>query len=151
MSQSRPSGSVVVVLVGIYLIVIALVLICFGAGIVGCAGVLGDLTNIAGQMGARGADMAVGAAATGLTAILGILFLAAGIASLAIAIGLFMTKPWAYMGSIVVNGAVIILEGLGILISGQISVVPVVIIIISALAIYFMFTDENAKRQFGRA
>jgi hypothetical protein len=151
MSQSSSQNtSVVVIVIGIYMILLAVVLLCIGAAAVGCGGVMGGLTSFMASQSEVPSDAVTGVAvATGLATVVGIVTLVAGVASLVVAIGLFLTKPWAYMGAIVMNAIVVGLEVLNIL-TGTPIVVPLLVILASGAAIFFLLYDQGAKQAFGR-
>jgi len=149
--QSQSSNSAIVIAIGVYKIVLAIFLLCAGTAAVGC-GALGGLTaGLIGstqETGSAAAAATVGAASL-LATLVGVLSVACGVAAIVVAIGLFMTRPWAYTGALVVNGVVIALELLTLL-TGGLGIFGILFIILSGIAIYFLLTDAPTKQLFGR-
>lgn len=149
-ASDESSTSVVAIVVGIYMIVQAIALFCLYSVVVGCGGVLGGLSSIAGRTGEASAATALGATGFLVTA-LGILGIALAVGALAVAIGLFLTKPWAYMGAIVVNAIFIGLQLIGAVVGMDLNAWQIVLILLSGAAIFFLLYDQGARRAFGRA
>ncbi|GAB4458439.1 MAG: hypothetical protein Kow00120_26980 [Anaerolineae bacterium] len=157
MTEGQQPNSTVAVLVGVYLILLAAASLCINAILVGCGGVLGGLTvglaDWVGQSNAPEAGVGVVAlgAVSGLITVLGIIGLALSVATFVVAAGVFIVKPWAYIGAIVVNGAFIVLQVLTTIVSGgALGPVNIVLIVLSILAIVGLLVDEDTKRAFGR-
>ncbi len=149
MQGQQSSPSAIVIALGVYKIVLAIFLLCAGAAAVGC-GALGGLTaSVFGRAGETQAAVATGVISL-ISTLVGIFSLAFGVAAIVVAIGLFLTKPWAYLGALVVNGAVIVLQLLG-LFTGGLNILNVVFIVLSGVAIYLLLTDEPTKQVFGQA
>lgn len=146
-AQQGNSNSVVAIVVAIYMILMAIVSVCGGAGTVFLGGAALSLSGTFAEAGVD--DMGLTGGVGALATIIGILLLVAGIAALVMAVGLFMRKEWAYMGTIIINGVVIGLQILSLLQGG--GIVPIVVIILSAAAIFFMLTDQQTKLVFNRA
>ena len=156
----QPSGnSTLVVVTAIYMIVIGILGVCGSLASVVGGSLLGGLGGFLGQStagldseSAAAANEAIAAAssASGFLTIIGLISLVIAIAAIVIAVGLFMKKPWAYMGVIVVNVGYIIVAILGILFGGGFGIVQLVPAIISAVIVYLFYTDAATKAAFGR-
>lgn len=161
MAAAKPQKTVVSILAAIYQIILAIFSICGGVGVVFLGGAVaavgGELSSIAAQSGdAQAASQiaAVTAGGGGLTVIIGVLTLVLGIATLVVAIGIFIDKPWAYIGTIAVLGIYIALQVLSLLTTGfdiGANIVGIILAILAGIIIFLFVTDENVKRQFGRA
>ncbi len=148
--MSQPSArdtSVAAIVIGIYMILLAVIFLCIGTATIGCGGIIDSLTSLTARQAATAPTTPAGGA---LTVALGIATLFTGVLSLIIAIGLFLTRPWAYMSAVILNAVVVGLEVLNIL-TGASFVIPLPVILASGAAILSLLRDRGARQAFGRA
>jgi hypothetical protein len=151
--------------------------LCSSLLVLGCGGIVGSIGDfLGGIMTPKNVENALGSIGFtmqgtpdipnpgGLVSIaglllgfLGILGLVLAIALLAVAIGLFATKTWAYWGAIILNAAYIALQlTSGVLswaagLSGGVNIIQIVFIALSATAILVLLLDRTAREAFRRA
>lgn len=154
------SKSTIVTVTGIYSLVRALLGICGSLALLGLGSVVGVLggSNVLQEAQQAGADLsaqelaALQAAVGGggiLVSLLGIVTLLVSIALLVDAVGLFQSKPWAWMLTIVLYGASALLAVLGFL-NGGITILNVVFLAIDLVIVYLFWTSEEVKRALGK-
>ncbi len=147
--QSQDSLPNTVILIGVYKIILALFLLCVGAAAIGCGAVTGLVADLAGQAGEAEAAVATGVVSL-ISSVAGLLSLVCGVAAIVVAVGLFTRKSWAYMGALVLNGAVIVLQILNLL-AGGLGIPGLIFVVLSGAAIYVLLTDQTTKQAFGQA
>lgn len=152
-TAAKPENTVIAVLAAIYMTLLAIFSFCGSLAVVGLGSLAGGLFS---QLGSATTDASASAAlseaasASGFLTIIGIVTLILSIAMLVVAIGVFMKKPWAYQGTLGVNGLYIALVVLGIIAGGGLNIVSVVLAIISGVIIYLFMTHGDTKAVFGK-
>ena len=164
--RKSESNSTPAILTGIYFILLSLFNLCGSLAALGF-GSLSALMNFSNdivqsqvvteEVSADDAEVvqevtdALGAVA-GVTGILGAIGLILAIAAFIVAIGLFRKSPWAYNGTLVVCGLMILYAVAGLLLGGGFLVAPsIVFAVIAGLIIYVFISHEETKQVFGRA
>jgi len=155
--MQQPTGktgsSAATVLIAIYMMALSLVTLCPSITIVGCGGILGSLTSsIPSIVGNQNYNNGLVAAnvASGLIVFLGVLGLMLTAALIVVGIALLTAKPWAWMGSIVLNAVFI---GLQLALAGltnNIGAIQVIFIILSGGCIFLLVTNKEIKATFGK-
>jgi hypothetical protein len=146
-SPSAKPSSTTAVIIALYMIVLAVLMFCGGAGVT----FLGSLATSIGTSSSSNSSAV--STAGGLLTLLGIGFLLLALGSLVVAIGLFMRKPWSYMGIFIVNGIYIAIQLLSMLAGsggsqvnlGGSGTVSLLFIAASAACIFFALTDKTLK------
>jgi hypothetical protein len=146
-SSGQSESSVVVLVVGIYLVLQAILSFCAYSFVILGGSILSGLAFVAEDAEGAGGVATVG----GLVTVLGVLGLILGVVALVVAIGMFLKKTWSYYGAIAVCGIYIVIQVLGWLIGGGFNVLSLLFALASGVAIYFMLTDEGAKQVLGQA
>lgn len=168
--QPRPQQATVSVLTGVLLIVMCVVLLCVGAsGIFSgmFAPAIGNLfSNIVEELESdpefsRGFDDAFNVSTeqfeqftslSGLFTLSGLLSLVLGVAALIVAVGIFTSKPWAYMATIIVLGAYIALQIIELLVLGifGFDILGIILSVFAAVCLVLFLTSNEVKQQFGK-
>lgn len=168
--QPRPQQATVSVLTGVLLIVMCIVLLCVGAsGIFSgmFAPAIGNIfSNIVEELESdpefsNEFDSAFGASTeqfeqfssmSGLFTLSGLLSLVLGVAALIVAVGVFTSKPWAYMGAIIVLGAYIALQIIELVILGifGFDILGIILSILAGICLVLFLTNNEVKQQFGK-
>lgn len=179
-AQKPQEMTITPILVGIYMILLSIVTLCSSMLILGCGGILGDVGgflssasrfaensagDVFGQFGfetTRPVDVPDVGGVVNLGAIvvimLGVVSLILAIALLVNAIGLLLTRGWAYLVAIVLNAGYIFLQIVGAIlgglvgsaigIGGGLNILQIVLIILSGLAIVFLIIDGKSRKVF---
>lgn len=147
--QSQDTLPNTVILLGVYKILLALFLLCVGAAAIGCGALTGLVASLAGQSGEAEAAVATGLVSL-ISSVAGILSLLCGVAAIVVAVGLFTRKPWSYMGALILNGAVIVLQILNLL-AGGLGIPGLVFVVLSGVAIYILLNDQATKQALGQS
>jgi uncharacterized membrane protein len=87
---------------------------------------------------------------TTVATIYGILGIVLGIALITAAVGIFMKAKWAYMATIIVNGAYLALQVFGLL-TGAASILNIIFGVLCLLIVILFYTSRDVKSTFGRA
>ena len=158
-STQKSGNSTIAVVSAIYMLILAVLNICGSLTLLGLGAFAGGMMGAVNtaieaegeELSAEAAEaLAQAAGATGIVTILGVIGLVVAVAALVMAIGIFMKKPWSYMGTIVVNGVYIVLGIVGILTSG-LNPMTLVLMIISAVIIYLFYSNAEVKQVLGQA
>ncbi len=155
-ASGNAQTSTTVVVVAIFLVILAVLNICAGIAVVTGGALLGAGANaILSSSGSTNSSVAaaqqVAGAATGGLILIGLLSLGLGFGALIDAVGLFLRKPWSYMGTLIVAGIYIALQLIGILLGSGIQVSSVIFIVLCGAIIFFFITDAQVKRALGQA
>jgi hypothetical protein len=142
---AKPSSTTAVI-IALYMILLAVLTFCAGAGVT----LVGGLISSGVTLVRPDASVVLASTAGGLLTLIGIGFLLLALGSLVVAVGLFMRKPWSYMGIFVVNGIYITIQLLGMLGGVQLnmggsSTMSLLFIAASAACIFFALTDKILK------
>jgi len=161
-------NSVIGVLASIYTLVLGLITFCGSLAVVGLGGLTSSLGGAGSIVTSNGQRVDLGSgvsAAGGIVTIIGIALLVIGVALLAVAIGGFMRKSWAYMGTIVAHGIYMVLGILSALVGpaagsaintavggtgGGFSITSLIFPAISLIIVVLFLTNADVKRSFGR-
>jgi hypothetical protein len=155
-SSSKPTmiivTAVVSAIVGIVNLCGSLVAITGGAFLGGAGAIANQISSESGQTLTAEEQAALNAVSAGggaLLTILGIVGLIIGIALLVDAVGLFQGKPWSWMLTIVLYGALIVIQVLTIL-SGGFGVISLVWIVVAGAIAFLFYTNADIKRALGQ-
>jgi hypothetical protein len=148
--------STIVTVVAIYSLILAVFSLCASLPVIGLGSLTGSLGQIASQSGQEltAEEQQALAAVTGtggaLVTIIGILLLVIAIALLVDAVGLFQTKPWSWMLTVVLYGIYVVLTVVSWITSGSFNVLGLVFVVIAALIIFLFWTNADVKRTLGK-
>lgn len=153
MSSSR---STIVTVVAIYTLVAAILGLCGSLGILGLGSIAGSLSSIASQTGqelSTQEQQALAAVSTGggiLLTIIGVITLVVAIVLLVDAVGLFQTKPWSWMLTLVLYGINVVLTLIGWLGGGGFTILSLILLVINIIIIYLFWTNAEVKQTLGQ-
>ena len=135
----QPKYSLALSITGFYMILLSFVMLCTSVLFISADTILSETIDFPD------------APTIGDSSILfGIIELVIAIAALAMVVGLFRRLPWAFMGTIAVNGFAVIFMILWGLSGAGFDLFRIISIIISVAIIYAFLTDETVKDALGQ-
>jgi hypothetical protein len=159
MTASSSSRSTIVTVVAILAAVIGVLNLCGSFAIITGGALLGGLGSIANQAAQQSGETltaeeqqalaAVSNVGGPLITILGLAGLVVAIALLVDAVGLFQSKPWSWMLTIVLFGVLIIIQVITWLTAGF-NIISLIWVIIAAAIVYLFYTNADVKRSLGQ-
>jgi hypothetical protein len=155
MSASSQKSTIVTV-VAIYSLILAIFSLCVALPVIGLGSLTGSLGQIASQTAQelsaeeQQALAVVSGAGGALVTILGLLFLVIAIALLVDAVGLFQSKPWSWMLTVVLYGIYVVLTVINWISNSSFNILGLVFVVIAALIIFLFWTNADVKRTLGK-
>ncbi len=152
-------NSVIGVLVGIYTLILGVGTLCVSVISITGGALLGGLGSAIQQSGVNTNDAATAAAAAqlsgiggGVIALIGFALLLIAIGLIAVGVGDFMRRNWAYNGTVLAHGIYAVLSGVSILANARngLPIFSIVLVIISVVIVVLFLTNADVKRSFGR-
>lgn len=152
------SKSTIVTVVAIYTAIQAVLSLCAAFGAIAGGALLGGAGAAINQAALESGDPQAAEAAAaisgvggGLVAILGIVVLIVAIALLVDAVGLFQSKPWSWMLTLVLYGINVVLTVLQLLTNGQgFSILSLVFLVINVVILFLFWTNREVKQTLGQ-
>ena len=154
--MNTSSRSTIVTVTAIWTLVLAIFNLCISLPVLGLGALTGSLGQIASQSGEeltaeqQAAIAAVGGVGGALVTVVGVLFLLIAIALLIDAVGLFQSKPWSWMLTVVLYGIYVVLTVIGWLANNGFNVLSLIFVVISVAIIYLFWTNAEVKRNLGK-
>ena len=148
--------STIVTVVAIYSLVLAIFSLCAALPVIGLGSLTGSLGQIASQTGEeltaqeQEALAAVSGVGGALVTVIGLLLLVIAIALLVDAVGLFQTKPWSWMLTVVLYGIYVVLTIITWIANNSFNILSLVFVVIAALIIFLFWTNADVKRTLGK-
>ncbi len=156
-SVSSSNKSTIVTVVAIYTAVQALISLCGGLLTLAGGAILGGAGAAINQAALESGDAEAAQAAaaltgmgSGLIAILGIVVLIVAVAQLVDAVGLFQSKPWSWMLTIVLYGISVGLTILQLLAGGRLEIIGIFFLVVNAVIIFLFLTNQDVKNTLGK-
>ena len=160
MTASTSSKSTIITVTAIVTAIVGILNLCGSLLIITGGAFLGGVSNLANQAAQQSGEnltaeqqqalSAASAVGGPILTLLGIAGLVVAIALLVDAVGLFQTKPWSWMLTIVLFGILIVIQVLTWL-TGGFGIVGLIWVVISAVIIYLFYTNADVKRTLGKA
>jgi len=153
-------NTTIAVLAAIYMIILFLLSTCGGIASLVAGGFSANIGSAVSSMESSFTDEDSRIAAntavseinnvTAVATIYGVIGIGLGIALITAAVGIFMKAKWAYMATIIVNGAYLALQVFGLL-TGTASILNIIFGILCLLIVILFYTSQDVKSTFGRA